>query len=289
MLPPERISDSCAFCATPLVDGSERQERIDRVAPFEVKRPVAAGLLAEHLQRAWFLPNDLKAATRPDSLHGVLIPFWSYDATARSRYTAEQGIYWYRTETYTTTVNGKRVTRTRTVRETDWHRSSGSHVKTYVDHLVSGSRGLAEAEAKELEPFEPDRAVPFRPDLLAGWVAESPTVPRSEAHEVASRELAEEENRAIADFLPGDVTRDVENETSMEISDLELLMLPVWIGTWRWKDEPLRLLVNAQTGEVVGDLPTSWLKVSLFVAVVLAVLGVLGLMAVVVLAVLGNL
>lgn len=289
VLPPERISDSCAFCATPLVEGGTALEGIDRVAPFDVTQEVAAGRLAEHMQSKWFLPSELKAASRPDSLHGVLIPFWCYDATARSTYTAKQGIHWYRTETYTTTVNGKTVTRTRTVRETEWFDSSGSHVATYVDHLVSGSRGLAEAESNELEPFDLGRAVAFRPDMLAGWVAEAPTVRKSEAHRVAAQELADEENAAIARFLPGDVERNVENDTSMDVSELELVMLPVWIGTWRYREEPLRLLVNAQTGEVVGDLPTDKWKVALAVLVVLLMVGFLALLALGVLALAANL
>ncbi len=288
-LPPERIADACAFCATPLVDGEGRAERIDRVAPFEVAQAVAANRLANHMQDKWFLPSSLKQAGRPESLHGVLIPFWCYDATARSEWTARQGIHWYRTETYTTVENGKTVTKTRTVRETEWFDTAGTHVATYVDHLVSASRGLSEEEANELEPFDLGKARPFAPELLAGWIAESPTVPRAHAHGVASQELADEENGAIRSFLPGDTHAGVDNTTSMDVTELELVLLPVWIGTWRHKDEPLRLLVNAQTAEVVGKLPTDWLKVALAVAAALVVVGAAGLFGAVVLAILGNL
>jgi hypothetical protein len=288
-LPPARISDACAFCAAALVDGTARSDRIDLVAPFDLDCDIAANRLGEYMQEKWFLPSDLKAAGRPDSLHGVLIPFWCYDATTRSDWTARQGIYWYRTETYTTVVDGKTVVRTRTVRETEWFTSSGSHVATYVDHLVSGSRGLSEDESNELEPFDLGRALPYSPELLAGWIAEAPTVPRGEAHEVANQELANEENKAIARFLPGDTCTDVENTTSLNVTDLKLVMLPVWIGTWRYKDEPLRLLVNAQTGEVVGKLPTDWLKVALVVLAGLVVGGVFAAFGLLILALLGSL
>jgi len=288
-LPPERIADACAFCATPLVDGAIRSDTIDRVAPFDIRLDVAANRLSEFMQDKWFLPTALKTAGRPDSLHGVLIPFWCYDATARSDWTAEQGIHWTRIETYTTVVDGKTVTRTRTVTETEWFDSSGSHVATYVDHLVSGSRGLSEDEANELEPFDLGRALPYAPELLAGWVAEAPTVPRGEAGSVAEEELADTENEAIAGFLPGDRHRSVQNSTSLQVTDLKLVMLPVWIGTWRYKDEPLRLLVNAQTGEVVGALPTDWIKVTAAVLAALAVTAVVGGGALLVLAVLGQL
>ncbi|MCP4873622.1 MAG: hypothetical protein GY898_33465 [Proteobacteria bacterium] len=288
-LPPERISDACAFCATPLVDGTERDDHADLIAPFDLPQVVAARRLGQHMQDKWFLPSKLKTAGKPESLHGVLVPFWSYDATARSDWTARQGITWTRIETYTTVVDGKTVTRTRTVTETEWFDSSGSHVATYDDHLVSGSRGLSEAEANELEPFDLGKALPFSAELLAGWVAEAPTVPRTEARDVANQELADNENSAIARFLPADRTSGVENTTSIQVTELKLVLLPVWIGTWRYKGEPLRLLVNAQTGEVVGDLPTDWLKVTLAVMAALIVTGGFGLMAMLILAILGNL
>lgn len=271
-LPEEQIASLCAFCESPLVKTDSEGQPIDRVAPFDVTKHQAGNLLAEHLQGRWFIPEVLRQAGQPEKLRGVLIPFWCYDAEARSDWSARQGIHWYRTETYTTTVNGKTVTRTRVVKETEWFSTSGSHVASYDDHLVSGSRGLSEPESNELEPFDLGRGLPYSPALLAGWTAESPTIPRTEAYATANQELANVENNAIRNFLPADVVTDVENQTSIEVSELELVLLPVWIGTYRHKGEVLRLLVNGQTGEVVADLPTSWGKVF---AAILATLGTL--------------
>jgi hypothetical protein len=261
-LPPEQIASSCAFCASPLVKSTSTGQPIDRVAPFDVAKLQAGNLLAQHLQGRWFIPETLRQAGKPQKLRGVLVPFWCYDAEARSDWSARQGIHWYRTEVYTTVVNGKTVTRTRVVKETEWFNTSGSHVASYDDHLVSGSRGLSEPESNELEPFDLGRSLPFSPALLAGWTAERPTVPKSEAHSTANQEIANVENAAIRHFLPADVVSNVENQTSIEVSDLELVMLPVWVGTYRHKTSVLRLLVNGQTGEVVADLPTSWVKVA---------------------------
>ena len=40
-------------------------------------------------------------------------------------------------------------------------------------------------------------------------------------------------------------------------------MLPVWIATYRFENKVFRLLVNGQTGEVVGETPTVWWKIAL--------------------------
>lgn len=275
-LPPDVIADQCAFCESPLVDASGDAEPADRVASFLVPQAAAADRLGDHLSGHWFAPEAVRKAGVPERLRGVLVPFWSYEAAARSTYSAQVGVWWYRTEVYTETVmvDGKptTVTRTRQVRETEWFHTGGSHVATYTDHLVSGSRGLAEAEANELEPFDLGAARAFAPELLAGWTAERATIDHDEARRVAADELAARENDAIRRFLPGDEVRDVENHTSVDVHEAELVLLPVWIATYRHADEVFRLLVNGQTGEVVGRAPRSMVKVVVAVLLGLVIL-----------------
>ena len=42
-------------------------------------------------------------------------------------------------------------------------------------------------------------------------------------------------------------------------------LLPMWICAYRYKDKVFRFLVNARTGEVQGERPWSWIKISLAV------------------------
>ena len=46
----------------------------------------------------------------------------------------EIGIHWYEEEEYTTTENGKTVTKTRRVRRTEWHSLSGTFAKEYSNY-----------------------------------------------------------------------------------------------------------------------------------------------------------
>jgi len=269
-LPAEVVADRCVFCESPVVavtDGDT--SHADRVAPFLLDRDAAAGRLHAHLQGQWLAPKDVRSTDRPEDLKGVLVPFWAHDADARSRWSANVGIYWYRTETYWVTVtrDGKTVRerRTRQVRETEWFPTSGTHAATYTDQLVSGSKGLPEAEANALEPFDLGNALPYDPRLLAGWIAERPTLDRTHAQAVARQELDAREERAIAAFLPGDTHARIQNSTQIEVQDVRLVLLPVWIATYRWRGEVHRMLVNGQTGEVVGSVPKAWFKILLLV------------------------
>jgi len=191
---------------------------------------------------------------------------------AHSSYRGRVGIYWYRPEPYPTIVNGKVQTRTRTVRETEWHPVSGTHVASYDDHLVSGSQGLPEDEANELEPFDMGQARPFDPGLVAGWPAELPDITHAQAKSTANQELADLENAAIRSFLPADEAGNIQNQTQMEVSDVRLVLLPVYMAAYKHKGKAMRLLVNGQTGEVVGSIPKSWFKIVMVVLLVLAVI-----------------
>ena len=47
------------------------------------------------------------------------------------------------------------------------------------------------------------------------------------------------------------------------------LLLPVWIGAYRFHDRVFQIAVNARTGEVQGDRPYSSVKITILVLVIL--------------------
>lgn len=268
------LSSTCAFCDSALVDVSAEREPVERIVPFEVPRDRAARLLRSYLSRSWLAPEKLRRATRAEELHQIFVPFYAYDALARTSWSASVGIDWYRTETYTTYQNGKVVTRTRQVRETEWFPLSGNHVRRWFDHLVSASRGIQEAEANQLEPFDLGRALAFSPALTAGVVAEHPTVPHDEARAIAAQELNELQGEVIgASHLPGDRHRKLQCTSEVHVEDVKLTLLPVWTAVYQGPKGVVRLLVNGQTGEVVGAVPRSGWKIGCLVVGLLGLVG----------------
>jgi hypothetical protein len=279
-LDPHLAADRCAFCATPLVAldlGSH--ERADRVAPFVLTREQAADRLSDWLADRVMAPESVRSSRRPERLHGVFVPFYVFDADARSEYQGRVGIHWYRTETYTVVVNGKTQHRTRVVKETEWFQTAGTHLGSYEDHLVSASKGLPEGEANALEPFDVGAALPYADERVSGFVVERPTVARSDAQRVASAELHAREQAAIQRWHPADVTGGLSAHTAVSVRQTELVLLPVWIASFRFGGEPARLLVNGQTGEVIGKVPTSFAKVAVLVALGLALVAAAALLA----------
>ena len=48
----------------------------------------------------WFAPNSLKSAALTDTLKGVYLPYWTFDAHAHAEWTAESGYHYTESETY---------------------------------------------------------------------------------------------------------------------------------------------------------------------------------------------
>jgi len=265
---PERgISTQCAYCDSPLVDTEAAMGVIDRVAPFRIKRSVAVQKLKEHLDGHFWAPTEIKKGILSDhKLRAVLVPFWAHFGTARSEYSGKVGIWWYKTVTY---VDSKGRVRTRQEKRTEWFAHSGTSICPVVGQLASASVGLPEAESNAIEPFDLGLAMPFDARFVAGWEAEVPSVKEEVADRIVRSEVAELEAHRIAwELLPGDLGEVESVQTDIQLDKVEIILLPVWMASWRHGETVHRQLVNGQTGKVIGDIPTSPKKV--FTAVLLA-------------------
>ncbi len=257
----------CAFCdSTYVVELSPEQTGRDSpefVIGFAVTPEQAMEKFRTWLrQNAWFRPSDLRTAQIEEKLKGVYLPFWSFSMLAESRWAVSIGEYWYRTETYTTRENGKTVTKTRTVRETEWWPLAGHHHFYYSGYMVSGSQGLSQSDADRIKPFHLAALRRYEPYFLAGWLCEEYSVERNQAADVCQAEFSRREHTAIAAFLPGDTYSDLHVQTQFSRINSDLILLPIYLLSYRYQDRLYRFLVNGQTGKLVGDKPVSWRKIT---------------------------
>src|SRR5678810_1182314 len=117
----------------------------------------------------WFAPNRLKRAALTDTVRGLYIPYWTFDAQVHAEWTAESGYYYYVTESYRD-ANGQ--TQTRQVRKIRWEPSAGSIDHFFDDDLVAASRGVQPQLLRRVEPFPTKELVGYEPGFLSGWVVE---------------------------------------------------------------------------------------------------------------------
>jgi len=264
----------CAFCGSTYVvevSGEGLAAQLPEfVIPFRIGREEATGVFDGWCRRGFFTPQDVRKAARMDKLQGLYLPFWTFSMRADSTWEADIGEWWYSesSETYTDS-QGKTRSRSVRVRHTEWHPLSGRHHSWHSQYLVSGSRGLPQEEALAVAPFHLREMRRYRPEYLAGWLAEPFSVPHDEALAACERAFREAEGERIRAFLPGDTQSGLEWTTRFsQISD-DLLLLPFWIGAYTYRGKLYRYVLNGQTGRATGTRPQSPVKIAIVVVAAL--------------------
>ncbi len=278
-LDPDVAADACPFCGSAIVADttSSTKLRPESLLPFAIGREKAMGAFREWINGLWFAPNELKTFARADAstLSGMYVPFWTYDADCRTWYTGQRGDDYYTTETYTTTENGKTVTKTRQVRRTRWTSVSGVVFDSFDDVLVLGSTSLPRKYADRLEPWDLHNLEPYDDSYLAGYRTETYQIDLEKGFDIAKDVMDGTIRRSIKRDIGGDHQRIHSVRTQHNNVTFKHLLLPVWISAYRYRDEAYRFLVNARTGEVQGERPWSWVKITLLILAILAAAAVI--------------
>lgn len=243
----------------------------DAALPFAIDSVAAQRCFADWTASRWFAPNGLKKVARTHSLHPSYLPHWGFDDDTVSDYSGQRGEYYWVTETYTTTENGRSVTRTRQVRHTRWYPAQGRVSRQFVDLIVPGSTQVSAEDLDRLGPWQIEQARPFEPALLAGV-----DTPRYDLDAVTDGWQAA--RAAMAPVIEQDCRRDIGGDEQrlhqVHTRDRDVLfrlLLPLWLASYGYAGTTYRVYVNANTGEVVGARPYSWIKIALAVLLALAV------------------
>jgi len=264
-MPPNATAGLCPFCGANMVFSARSTNLIkpEGLLPFKVKQSDALEDFRQWIRSLWFAPGDLKQYAQSDGkLVGVYIPSWTYDSDTVTSYTGERGVYYYTTESYTTTENGRTVTRTREVRHTRWSPASGVVSNSFDDILVVASRSLPKEYAERLEPWDVKNVVPYADEYLSGFRAESYQVTLEQGFEEAKQVMAAEILNAVRQDIGGNEQRVHSIDTHYPKITFRHLLLPVWLSAYRFHGKIFRILINARTGEVQGERPYSALKIA---------------------------
>ena len=270
-------SDECPFCDANILADKHSKKAIKpkSLLSFKVPKDSAVDEFSKWVKGRWFAPNKLKHFARIGKMNGMYMPFWTYDSRTSTSYSGMRGEYYYTTETYTTTVNGKTVTRTRQVRHTRWYPASGMVRNSFDDILILGSTSLPRKYAEKLEPWDLNNLVPYSHDFLQGFRVESYSVNLKEGFADAREKMRPTIRETVRRDIGGDTQRIHSINTHYDDVTFKHILLPVWISTYHFRQKVYRILVNARTGEVQGERPWSWVKISFAVLTLIAIITVI--------------
>lgn len=235
--------------------------RPESLIPLDVGRERAQAAFRKWVGGLWFRPNALKQAKNLTAV-GVYVPAWTFDARVHSAWSADSGTYYYVTRTYTTTtVNGRRVTRTRRVRKVRWPPAWGERRDTYDDLQVLASHVVRGDLARKLGEFDTSALVPYRPGYLAGWQAEEYQTDLEQGWILGKQRITAAQRERCAGDVPGDTYRNLRVRDTLSDVRWKHVLLPMWSLTYQFRGKPYPVLVHGQNGNVVGEAPYSWVKI----------------------------
>jgi hypothetical protein len=265
---PPLVAGECDFCGSPLVAQPKSADPVlapEGVLPFRVTQDAAADSIRRWLSSRWFAPNALRKFAAQESIGGVYIPFWTYDAHTASEYEGERGEHYYTTESYTERdAQGDTVTRTRQVQHTRWQAASGTVERWFDDMLVPATKSLPPARLAALEPWDLTELAAYEPAYLSGYKAQRYQVELAEGFELAKQQAAPVIESDVRRDIGGDEQRVTRVSTAYSAITFKHLLLPVYVGAYRFRERVYQVVINGRTGEVQGERPYSFWKILLF-------------------------
>jgi len=268
--PPNITATDCPYCGFHLNITLQTSKGLKpkSLLPFKITRDEAQGKFFDWLKGRWFAPNRLKNFARSESkLNGMYVPYWTYDSATTSRYTGQRGDAYY-----VTVGTGKNQRRERRIR---WRDASGTVHVDFDDVLVLASHGLPQELATSLEPWDLKGVVPYDDAYLSGFQSECYHINLEQGFDVAKGIMEAGIHSAIRSDIGGDEQRIITVRTDYGSLKFKHILLPLWISAYRFHDKVYRFLVNARTGEVQGERPYSWVKITLAALAALLVVGVI--------------
>jgi DNA-directed RNA polymerase subunit RPC12/RpoP len=273
--PPE-VSGACPFCAAPIVAQPKAADAHlvpNAVLPFAIPRDRARGLVQNWLGGLWFAPSDLKKMAQQDSVTGMYLPFYTYDAHTVSHYRGQRGEYYYETQIVTrTNAQGEREQVSERVRRTRWYPASGRVDVRFDDILIRATNSVQPDKLEKLEPWDLKQLKPYEPAFLSGFKAQRYQVELRDGF-AAARQIMD---AGIRSEVAGDIGGDEQriDDVVSQYFDLTFkhILLPVWIGAYRFQGRVFQIVINARTGEVQGERPYSAAKIIVTILFVLFVI-----------------
>jgi len=269
---PYEASGACPFCGGNVVVPTKAENRIEprSVLPFVFDHRKARTKFSEWIGSRFWAPNNLKALALAEAgLHGMYIPYWTYDTVTTTAYSGMRGEDYYETETYT--EDGE--TKTRQVVRTHWYPASGVVVVDFDDVLVLASNKLPPKYAQAMNSWSLAELKPYESSFLSGFQAMRYDVNLEQGFETAKNIMSPTIDRAICSDIGGDRQQIHSKSSQYDQLTFKHILLPIWTGAYRYGGRSWSYLVNGQTGEVRGEAPVSAWKVAMAVILGLLIIG----------------
>lgn len=266
-------ADYCVFCGSSHVVESKDEDigiKPESLIPFAITKEEAQNKFKSWIKGKFFAPKEVRNVQALNKLKGTYIPFFTYDSDVTTAYVAKRGTYYY--TTYTTTENGKTVTKRR--RHIRWKTVRGVYKNYFDDVLINASKKIDEKLMKRIGQFKLKKLTKFKTEYLSGFFAEKYSKSLKEGWNDAKISIDSDVFHGIRKQVGGDEFRLVNRSTNYADVKFKHILLPIWMSSYVFKSKTYNFLINAETGKVSGEYPKSIGKIAGVVIGILAIIGI---------------
>ncbi|MBO4319289.1 MAG: hypothetical protein J5857_02345 [Treponema sp.] len=255
----------CSYCGT-FVTLESRLAKIQKptyILPFTVTKEKCLELYKAKLQKARFLPKDMKVENAEKTLRNTYIPFWVY--TEKFNEGAHASFQ---------TVESWTSGNTKYTQEYDIDvQPNGTVDGVFFD----ASATLDDRISEQIGNFSPDSLQPYNSSLMAGSYADvadvKPEVYNEDVYTKCSVAIGQQvkndiaaQDRFSSDFRHhSSLSSVITKQNGAEYAKLEpkLAMLPVWFMTFKNKNRLCYAVINGNTGKMFTEIPSDIKKYAL--------------------------
>ena len=235
----KEVSTKCIYCGNSTVVFSRiaRRRKPTYILPFKQSRETALEYIRDELKHGFFVPKQLKNF-KADDVRGIYIPYWIVNCKHHGA-----AVVFYR-EPY-----GK---------NTPCFTCGKTGKMKIINYPVEASKILPNESSCRLEPYGLQALKPFDEDYLLGFYSDIPDITYGELKTAVLKRADSLFNAAVMDSIDEIYEKEITNErhsTAIDYQSLRCAMLPAWFVTYDYEGKHNTILVNGQTGKVVGGIP----------------------------------
>jgi len=252
------ISGLCPYCGSNSItvagDATGTLEPTG-VIPFKIGKEEAQNIFREWINKRRLSPKDIVKDSQITDLTGIYAPYWVFDCDTYTPYEGKFGRYTGGEDSYT-----------------QYHQSSNVCELHFRDlTFVASSRLEKDSYWKTVSRFDMSAAQKYDPNLLAGFWSESYSADGPATWQKACTKIYDRIRRKIKSIEDADVIGKINMQPQATNIRAKYILAPVWITSFDYHGKLYRVLINGQTGDIVGTWPKSYRSFWLIIAIIVII------------------
>ncbi len=241
----------CPYCDNNVIltDKVSGALKPDAIIPFAIGKEELKSIVKKFHKGKPLLPRGFLSLHKIEEIQGVYVPFWLYDGQMQGDVNLSGDIVkMHRKGNYEIT-------------ETSHFMLERGGIMDFKNIPVDASKKMDNNLMDSIEPFNMSELTEFKDAYLSGFLADI----YDETPDSLKKRAAERIEKSTVDALIRTAigysnVRMLNNYMNLKKADMKYVLFPVYLINDTYMGKKYTYAVNGQTGKIVGELPSSKMK-----------------------------